>query len=106
MAYISSLSLPAHLVSGPRKVTILGSTGSIGASTIAVIARHPERFRITGLAGATNASLLAEQAIRFRPPVLGVLTAKVAQELRTFLPKEYSPDIVVGQKGYMPWPRI
>src|SRR6056297_1096018 len=101
MAYISSLSLPAHLVSGPRKVTILGSTGSIGTNAITVIGRHPERFQVTGLAGARNASLLAKQALMFRPPVLGVLTSEVAKELNALLPKDYSPDIVVGQKGYM-----
>jgi 1-deoxy-D-xylulose-5-phosphate reductoisomerase len=101
MAYISSLSLPAHLVSGPRKVTILGSTGSIGTNAITVIERHPERFQVTGLAGARNASLLAKQALMFRPPVLGVLTTEVAEELNALLPKDYSPDIVVGQQGYM-----
>jgi 1-deoxy-D-xylulose-5-phosphate reductoisomerase len=101
MTYISSLSLPAHFAAGPRKVTILGSTGSIGTNALAVIAHHPERFLVTGLAGATNASLLARQADMFRPPVLGVLTSEVAQELRALLPKGYSPEIVMGQEGYM-----
>ena len=101
MTYISSLSLPDHLSTGPRNLTILGSTGSIGTNAVAVVAKYPERFRITGLAGARNASLLAEQAAMFRPPVLGVLTDEVARELGTLLPENYSPEIVVGQTGYM-----
>ncbi len=101
MTYISTLSLPAHLATGPRKVTILGSTGSIGTNALAIIARYPEQFTIMGLAGATNVSCLAQQAIQFRPPVLGVLTEAIRQELITLLPHDYTPDIVVGQKGYM-----
>ncbi|GAU07570.1 1-deoxy-D-xylulose-5-phosphate reductoisomerase [Desulfoplanes formicivorans] len=101
MTYISSLAFPAHLVAGPRSVTILGSTGSIGTNALEVIARNPERFRITGLAGATNTSLLAKQATRFRPRRLGVLTTEKARELTALLPAGYSPEIVVGQEGYM-----
>ena len=48
----------------PRKVTILGSTGSIGCSTIDLIEREPERFEIVALTANTNAELLADQARR------------------------------------------
>jgi len=45
-----------------RRVSILGSTGSVGTNTIDLIARAPERFEVTALAGGSNAALLAEQA--------------------------------------------
>jgi 1-deoxy-D-xylulose-5-phosphate reductoisomerase len=54
-------------------VAILGSTGSIGRSTLAVLDRHQDRFRVVALAARRNASLLAEQADRFRPSLV-VLT--------------------------------
>jgi len=48
-------------------VAILGSTGSIGRSTLAVIAEHPERFRVTSLCAHRNWQTLVEQAQRFKP---------------------------------------
>ena len=52
-----------------KRVAILGSTGSIGRQALDVIARHPERFEVVGLAAGRNAELLAEQVARFRPRV-------------------------------------
>ena len=48
--------------SGPRRVTILGSTGSIGQNTIDLVQRHPEEFVVEALTANSNAALLAEQA--------------------------------------------
>jgi 1-deoxy-D-xylulose-5-phosphate reductoisomerase len=53
-----------------RRVAILGSTGSIGRQALDVIARHPERFTVAGLAAGKNVDLLAEQAARFAPRVV------------------------------------
>ena len=50
-------------------MAILGSTGSIGTQALDVIARHPERFAVVGLAAGRNVRLLAEQVARFRPRV-------------------------------------
>ena len=47
----------------PRRVTIFGATGSIGANTVDLIAREPERFEVVALTGGRNVALLAEQAI-------------------------------------------
>jgi 1-deoxy-D-xylulose-5-phosphate reductoisomerase len=49
----------------PRRLTVLGSTGSIGRSTLDVVARIPGAFEVVGLSGETNGALLAEQAARF-----------------------------------------
>ncbi|HEY0384161.1 MAG TPA: 1-deoxy-D-xylulose-5-phosphate reductoisomerase [Candidatus Elarobacter sp.] len=53
-----------------RRVAILGSTGSIGRQALDVIARHPERFDVVGLAAGRNVELLAEQVARFGPNVV------------------------------------
>ncbi len=50
-----------------RRVAILGSTGSIGTQALDVIARHPQRFTVVGLAAGHNTALLHEQAQRFTP---------------------------------------
>jgi 1-deoxy-D-xylulose-5-phosphate reductoisomerase len=52
-----------------KRVAILGSTGSIGTQALDVIARHPDRFEVVGLAAGRNVTLLAEQLERFHPPV-------------------------------------
>ena len=50
-----------------KRVTVLGSTGSVGANTLSVIAEHPDRFRVVALAAGRNAAALAQQAQSFRP---------------------------------------
>jgi 1-deoxy-D-xylulose-5-phosphate reductoisomerase len=50
-----------------RRIAILGSTGSIGTQALDVVARHPERFEVVGLAAGRNLELLAQQVARFGP---------------------------------------
>src|SRR5208283_3431269 len=60
---------------GPMKnITVLGSTGSIGVSTLDVVARRPEQFSIYALVAGNNTDLLAEQISRFRPRMAAVST--------------------------------
>ena len=51
----------------PRRVTVLGSTGSVGANTLDVIARHPGRFEVFALSACTRVDELLAQCARFRP---------------------------------------
>jgi 1-deoxy-D-xylulose-5-phosphate reductoisomerase len=53
-----------------KRVAILGSTGSIGRQALDVIARHPERFEVVGLAAGKNVELLAQQVAQFGPGVV------------------------------------
>jgi 1-deoxy-D-xylulose-5-phosphate reductoisomerase len=55
-----------------RRVAVLGSTGSIGVTALAVLRRHPERFRVTALTGGNNRELLQEQVAEFRPAFAGL----------------------------------
>ena len=99
--YISPWPADAKLPEFPRSVSILGSTGSIGTSTLKVIEQHPDLFKVTALAGARNAKLLAEQAIKHRPKYLAVLNDEAAAELKSLLPADYKPEILTGPAAYI-----
>lgn len=99
MQYISSLTLKN--TSFPRKLAILGSTGSIGQSALKIIDLHREKFSLLALTGAKNIKLLAKQALTYRPKYLGVLNQNLANELRSLLPSDYTPTILYGEQGYL-----
>ena len=69
-----------------KRLTLLGSTGSIGDSTLDVVARHPERFLVYALTAHRNGDKLVEQCLRFHPEVAVVgdaaTAAQVAAKLR------------------------
>lgn len=68
-----------------KKVCVLGATGSIGQSTLDVIARHPERYKVYALTANQNIERLCEQAIRFQPECLVVSKEEDAELLRSRL---------------------
>ena len=68
-----------------QSLTILGSTGSIGTSTLDVVARHPKRFRIFALSGHSQTAKLAEQCLAFRPQYAVTANEAQAAELRAHL---------------------
>src|SRR5215211_4905579 len=57
---------------GPRRVALLGSTGSIGRQTVDVLEALPDLFEVTVLAAGTNATVLGEQAARLRPAAVAL----------------------------------
>jgi 1-deoxy-D-xylulose-5-phosphate reductoisomerase len=65
-----------------KNVVVLGSTGSIGNSTIKVAEDLPDRIRLLGLAAGNNAELLVEQTRRHRPEAISISDPVKAQELR------------------------
>ncbi len=67
------------------KITVLGSTGSIGASTLDVVARHPDRFQIVALTGHQRVAELAAQCRQFHPAYAVVGSAADANRLRQML---------------------
>ena len=56
-----------------KRIAILGSTGSIGCSSLRVIEAHPEAYQVTALAAGKNVDLLAEQVRKFSPLEVAVL---------------------------------
>lgn len=83
------------------RIAILGSTGSIGRSTLDVAKSYPDRFRIVALAAGGNLEAAFEQARRWRPRVVSMAAEKDADALRSGLRKEGLSEIEVvhGAKG-------
>lgn len=72
----------------PQVLTILGSTGSIGESTLDVVSRHPEKFRVFALAGHKQVEKLAAQCRTFRPEYAVVADAEHAARLEAMLKRD------------------
>lgn len=82
----------------PKRVSILGSTGSIGKSTLAVIGKYPDRFKVVALAAGGNIDLLERQVRAFRPRIAAVVSEKAAAELRPRL-SGMDVDVLSGVEG-------
>jgi 1-deoxy-D-xylulose-5-phosphate reductoisomerase len=82
-----------------KRIAILGSTGSIGVSTLDVIARHPDRFEVVALCARSNAQKLAEQCIRFRPRFAVMTEPAAARQLRDRLRVENVGTEVLSSPG-------
>ena len=65
-----------------KRIAILGSTGSIGQSALAVVDAHPDRLQVVGLAAGENAERLAAQIARYRPRVAAMATGAAIDRLR------------------------
>jgi 1-deoxy-D-xylulose-5-phosphate reductoisomerase len=64
-----------------QRITVLGSTGSVGKNTLDVIARHPDRFEVFALSAFSNTTEMLQQCLQFRPQVVVMVNADSAQEL-------------------------
>jgi len=84
-----------------KKVTLLGSTGSIGTQTLDIVDYLPDRFEIEGLAAGGNVKLLAEQIKKFNPKIVSVGSDKALGDLKALLAdwKGKMPEFCVGDKG-------
>ncbi|WP_099729885.1 MULTISPECIES: 1-deoxy-D-xylulose-5-phosphate reductoisomerase [unclassified Acidovorax] len=78
-----------------QRLTVLGSTGSIGTSTLDVVARHPERFEVFALSAATQVDLLLQQCAQFRPRYAVMASASHAAELAEKLQANSLPTEVI-----------
>jgi 1-deoxy-D-xylulose-5-phosphate reductoisomerase len=81
-----------------KNVVVLGSTGSIGRNTLAVLGENKKLFRLLGLAAGTNSQLLGQQISEFDPPLISVKSKKHAQELRKQYPEK---KIFFGTEGLL-----
>ena len=68
-----------------KRIAILGSTGSIGRSTLSVVESYPDRFQVATLAAGNNAELAFEQAVRWKPSVLSLAKEQDAEVLHAKL---------------------
>jgi 1-deoxy-D-xylulose-5-phosphate reductoisomerase len=72
----------------PQRITVLGSTGSIGTNTLDVIARHPQRFQVFALTGATQVDVMLRQCAQFKPRFVVMAHADAAKALKDKLHAE------------------
>ena len=82
-----------------KKITILGSTGSIGCSALDVIEKNPDRFQIVALAAGTNIKKLKEQIEKFKPQVAAVKTKEMALKLSELLTIKNKVKIIYNEEG-------
>src|SRR6266853_1638578 len=86
------------MTSFPRRIALLGSTGSIGRQTLDVVRCFPEHFRVVALAARSNVSLLAQQVQEFAPMLTACFagTPEIEQEA-----KQAIPGVVLGEEGLL-----
>ncbi len=79
-----------------KKLSVLGSTGSIGRNTLEVVGRNPDRFTVCALAARNNVELLESQIHAFKPDLVAVSDIAAAEELKK---KNLSVEILSGEEG-------
>jgi len=84
-----------------KNISILGSTGSIGVSTLQVVEQFPEHFQVIALAAGRNADLLINQIRRFRPRLAAVMDQELATIVTAALGQEdLQTEVLYGPQGY------
>lgn len=84
-----------------KRIAILGSTGSIGHSTLKIAEAYPDRFQVVTLAAGSNLETAFEQCLRWRPKVISISSERDAEVLRERLKQTglSSIEVVHGQEG-------
>lgn len=83
-----------------RKIAVLGSTGSIGTSSLKVIGANPERYKVVALAAGRNIDLLARQIAAFSPRSVAVLDEGMVEPLKGLLDRHFETEVFYGEEGY------
>jgi 1-deoxy-D-xylulose-5-phosphate reductoisomerase len=82
-----------------RRIAILGSTGSIGQSALAVVAAHPERLRVVSMAAGENIARFVEQVAVFEPDTIAMSTPRALSDSRAELRRRGGPDVSQAFSG-------
>ena len=86
----------------PKRLSVLGATGSIGDSTFAVVRAQPEAFNIVALVGGRNAKKMAALVAEFAPQMVAMADEEAARELRDLLPTDGArPEIGAGRQAVL-----
>ena len=81
-----------------KRIALLGSTGSIGVSTLALAREFPDRFKISGMAAGQNLALLAKQVKEFSPSCVAIKYEQDVPKLRALLGRSKT-EILCGEAG-------
>lgn len=86
---------------GPKKFSLLGSTGSIGTQTLDICEEHPDEFQVTALSAGSNIDLLSEQIRKFKPQLVSIQNANDIPKLKELLNgmEGEAPEILAGEEG-------
>ena len=84
-----------------KKISILGSTGSIGTQTLEIVTDHPEDFQVVGLAANSNIELCAQQVATFKPEVVALRNQDKLPDLKAAIAQltDYQPQLLGGEAG-------
>lgn len=83
-----------------KQLTILGSTGSVGTSTLAVVRENPDRFAIKALVAGHNVAVMAQQCMEFRPTYAAMADEGAARELRILLAENgVATEVMAGEQA-------
>ncbi|BDA39476.1 1-deoxy-D-xylulose-5-phosphate reductoisomerase [Candidatus Atelocyanobacterium thalassae] len=83
-----------------KKISILGSTGSIGTQTLDIVYQYPEQFKVMGLTTHSNIELLFAQIKQFHPEIVAVANKEKVENLKNMISTlDNSPIIVAGDQG-------
>jgi 1-deoxy-D-xylulose-5-phosphate reductoisomerase len=83
-----------------KKISILGSTGSIGCNVLNIVDRFPREFAVQALAAKSNVELLACQIEQYRPAIAVVFDEERAQALKQLVGSQTDVEILFGETGY------
>jgi 1-deoxy-D-xylulose-5-phosphate reductoisomerase len=83
-----------------KRLSVLGSTGSIGCNVLNIVAMFPDKFVVKALAAKTNVELLARQIEQFRPELAVVCDETRARELKDRIAARVAVEILCGEAGY------
>ena len=81
-----------------RRVSVLGSTGSIGINTLDVIAQHPSRFEVYALAANSSVDAMLAQCLAFAPRYAVMMDEAAATLLQQQLPSECATEVKHGER--------
>lgn len=87
-----------------KRLSLLGSTGSIGTQTLEIVDVCPDNFVVDALSAGTNAKLMAEQVMKYKPKVASMSTPEAAEELKRLLKDagcKNMPEIMYGDEGIL-----
>lgn len=84
-----------------KRLSVLGSTGSIGRNTLKIAEKFPNRFQIVALTAKKNITLLAEQIKQFNPPLAVVYDKNQAESLKEIISPNGPVEILYGINGYL-----
>src|ERR1700753_1412974 len=82
----------------PKRIALLGSTGSIGRQTLDVVRRFPEHFRIVAMAARSNVDLLAQQVQEFQPELVTCYADSPEVEAKA---RRLLPQALLGEQGLL-----